>query len=85
MVFFEHAGSVKKGIFIINDPFVSQCTVRLVDKPQNTASMRPSCSGSLYDKYSDLRNESEGNPRKQVGESLPDEFINFMIKDVETL
>ena len=39
MVFFEHAGSVKKGIckkgiVIINDPFVSQCTVRLVDKPR---------------------------------------------------
>ena len=37
MVFFEHAGSVKKRIVIINDPFVSQCTVRLVDKPQDTA------------------------------------------------
>ena len=81
MVFFEHAGSVKKGIFIINDPFVSQCTVRSVDKPQDTAGMRPLCSDSLYVKYSDLRNESQGDPRKQE----PDELINFMIKDAETL
>ena len=28
MVFFEHAGSVKKGIVIINDLFVSQCRVQ---------------------------------------------------------
>ena len=37
MVFFEHAGSVKEGMVIINDPFVSQCTVRSVDKHQETA------------------------------------------------
>ena len=47
MVCFEHAGSVNKGIIIINDPFVSQCMVRLVDKPQDTAGNVPSCSGSL--------------------------------------
>ena len=82
MVFFEHAGSGKKEIVIINDPFVSQCTVRLVDKPQDTAGNGPSCSGSLYVRYSELRNESQGESRKRVaGESLPDDFMKFMIKD----
>ena len=44
----------------INDPFVSQCIVRLVDKPQDTVWNEPSCSGSLYVKYSGLQNESQG-------------------------
>ena len=84
MVFFEHAGSVKEGIAIINDPFVSQCTVRLVDKPQETTGNRPSCSCSLYVRYSELRNETQGESRKRVdGESLPENFIKFMIKDAE--
>ena len=84
MVFFEHAGSVKKRIVIINDPFVSQCTVRLVDKPQDTARNGPSCSGNLYVRYSELRNESQGESRKRVaGESLLDDFIKFMITDAE--
>ena len=62
---------------------MSQCTVRLVDKPQDTAS-RASCSGSLYVRYSELRNESQGESRKRVaGESLPDDFRKFMIKDAE--
>ena len=56
MVFFEPAGSVKKVIVIINDPFVSQCTVRLVDKPQDTAGNGPSGGGSFYVKYSGFRN-----------------------------
>ena len=84
MVFFEHAESVKKGIIIINDPLVSQCKVLWVDKPQDTAGSKPSCSGSLYVMYSELRNESQGESRKRVaGESLPDDFIKFMIKDSE--
>ena len=52
MVFFEHAGSVKKGIVIINDPLGSQCTVLLVDIPRDTAGNGPSCSGNLYVRYS---------------------------------
>ena len=84
MVFFEHTGSVTKGIVIINDAFVSQCTVRLVDKPQDTAGNGPSCSGNLYVTYSELRNESQGESRKRVaGESLPEDFIKFMITDAE--
>ena len=84
MVFFEQAGSVKKGIVIINDPFVSQCTVRLVDKPQDTVGNGPSSSGKLYVRYSEFRNESQGDSRKRVaGESLPDDFIKFMITDAE--
>ena len=84
MVFIEHAGSVKKGIVIINDPFVSMCTVRLVDKPQDTVGNGPSCSGNLYDRYSELRNESQGNSSKRAaGESLPDDFIKIMITDAE--
>ena len=84
MVFFEHAESVKKGIIIINDPLVSQCKVLWVDKPQDTAGSKPSYSGSLYVMYSELRNESQGESRKPVaGESLPDDFIKFMIKDSE--
>ena len=46
MVFFVRAGSVKKGIFIINVPFLSQCTMRFVDKPRDTAGNGPSCSGN---------------------------------------
>ena len=57
MVFFEHAGIVKKGIVILNDPYVSQCPVRLVDKPQDTAGNGPSCKGSLNVKYSELINK----------------------------
>ena len=84
MVFLEHAGSIKKRIVIINDPFVSQCTDRLVDKPQDFAGNGPSCSGSLYVRYSELRNESQGESRKRVaGESLPDDFIKIMINDAE--
>ena len=84
MVFFEHVGSVKKGIVIIGNPFVSQCTVRLVNKLQDTAGNGPSCSGNLYVSYSELRNESQGESRKRVaGESLPDEFIKFKITDGE--
>ena len=84
MVFFEHAGSVKKGIVIINNPFVSQCTVRSVYKPQDTAGNGPSCSGSLYVRYSELREESQGESRKRVdGESLPDDFLKFGITDAE--
>ena len=48
MVFFEHAGSVEKEIVIINDPFGSQCTVRLVDKPQDTAGKGPSLLVAIY-------------------------------------
>ena len=33
--------SVKKEIVNINDPFVSQCTVCLVDNPQDTAGNGP--------------------------------------------
>ena len=84
MVFFEHAGTVKKWIVIIKDPFVSQCTVRLVDKPHGTAGNGPSCSGNLYVRYSDMRDESQGESRKRVaGVSLPDDFIKFMITDAE--
>ena len=84
MVFFEHAGIGKKEIVIIKDTFVAQCTVRLVDKPEDTAGNGPSCSGSLYVRYSELRNESQGESRKRVaGESLPDDFMKFMIKDAE--
>ena len=84
MVFFEHAGSVTKGIVIINYAFVSQCTLRLVDKTQDTAGNGPSCSGNLYIRYSGLRNESQGESRKRVaGESRPDDFLKFMITDVE--
>ena len=84
MVFFEHAVSVKEGIVIISDPFVSQCTVRSVDKPQDTAGNGPSCSGSLYVRNSELRNESQCESRKQAaGESLPDDFIKIMIMDAE--
>ena len=84
MVFFEQAGSVKKGVVIINDPFVSQCTVRLLDKPQDTAGNGPSCSGNLYVSYSELRNESQGESKTRVaGESLPDDFIKVMITDAE--
>ena len=84
MVFFEHPGSVKKGIVIINDPFASQCIVRVVDKPQNTAGNGPSCRGNLYVRYSRLSNESQGESRERVaGESLPDNFIKLMITDAE--
>ena len=84
MLFFEHAGSVKKEIVIINDHFVSHCTVRLVDKPQDTAGNGASCSGNLYVRYSELRNESQSESRKRVaGESLPEDFIKFMITDAE--
>ena len=84
MVFFEHAGSVKKRIVIINDPFVSQCTICLVDKPQDTAGNGPTCSGSLYGRFSELRNESQGESRKRVAvESLPDAFIKFLNRDAE--
>ena len=41
MVNFEHAGGVKKEIVIINDPFVSQCTVRLVNNTQDTGGNEP--------------------------------------------
>ena len=68
MVFFEHAGSVKKGSVIINDPFVSQCTVRLVIKTQ-AARNEPSGSGVLYVKHSDLRNDSQAESSKRAGES----------------
>ena len=77
MVFFEHAGSVKNGIVIMNDPFVFQCTVRLVDKPQDTTGKGPSGSGSLVVKYSDLRNESQGKSRKRSGKFLRYEFIKI--------
>ena len=85
MVCSEHAGSDKKGIVIVNDPFVSQCTVCLVDKTQDTAGKNgPSCSGNLYVRYSELRNESQSDSRKRVaGESLLDEFIKLMITDAE--
>ena len=84
MVFFEHGGSVKKEIVIIIDPFVSQFTVLLVDKLQDTAGNGPSCSGNLYVRYSELRNESQGESRIRVtGESLPDDFIKFVITDAE--
>ena len=44
----------------------------------------PSCSGNLYVRYSELRNESQGDSRKRfAGESLPDNFIKFMITDAE--
>ena len=71
MVFFEDAVKVKKEIVIINDPFVSQCTVRMVDKPQDTSGKGPSCS--LYVKHSDLRNESQGEsrPKKTNKEETP--------------
>ena len=83
-VFFEHTGSVKKGIVIINDPLMSQCTVRMVDRPQDTAGNGPSCSGNLYVRYSELRNESQGKSRKRVArKSLPGEFLKFMITDAE--
>ena len=63
---------------------MSQCTVRLLCKPQDTAENGPSCSGNLYVRYSELRNESEGESRKRLaGESLPDDFINFVISDTE--
>ena len=84
MVFFEHARCVKKETVIINDPFVFQCTVRLVDKPQDTAGNGTSCRGNLYVMYSELRNESQGESRNRVArESLPDDFIEFVIKDTE--
>ena len=84
MVFSEPAGSVKKRIVIMNDAFESQCTVRLVCKPQDTAGNGPSCSGNLYVRYSELRDESQGESRKRLaGESLPDYFINFVISDTE--
>ena len=84
MVFFEQAGSVKKRIVFINDPFVSQCAVSLIDKPEDTAGKGPTCSDNLYNRYSELRNESQGESRKRVaGESLPDNFIKFMITDSE--
>ena len=84
MVFLEHARSVKKETVIINDPFVFQCTVRLVDKPQDTAGNGTSCRGILYVMYSELRNESQGESRNRVArESLPDDFIEFVIKDTE--
>ena len=51
--FFEHAGGVKIEIVLINDPFVSRCTVSLVDKRQDTAGHGPSGSGSLYVKNSE--------------------------------
>ena len=85
MVFFDHAESVKKGVVNINDPFESQCRVRLVDKPQDTAGNGPSCSGILNVKYSDLKNESQDDSRKRVRESLTGDFVKFMIKDAEKL
>ena len=41
--------------------------------------------GSLYVKHSDLRNESQDEPRKRVKESLPDDFIKLMIRNAEKL
>ena len=74
----------QKWIVIINDTFVSQFTVRLVYKPQDTAGIGSSCSGILYVRYSELRNESQGESRKLVtGESLPDNLIKFTITDAE--
>ena len=65
LVFFlEHAGSVKIRIVIINDPFVSQCTVRVIDNSHDTAGIGSSGSSNLYVKYSDLRNESQTESRK---------------------
>ena len=57
--FFNVLGVSKKDI----DPFVSQCTVRVVDRPQNFAGNGPSGSriGSLYVMHSDLRNESKNH------------------------
>ena len=80
MVFFEHAESVKK-IVIINDPFVSQCTVHLVDKPQDFAVNELSGSGCSYIRNSDLRNKSYAESGKRVGEPLPDGSITS--KDAE--
>ena len=78
-------GVSKKGLSSSATLFVSQCAVRLEDKPQNTAGNGQSCSGSLYVRYSELRNESQGESRKRVaGESLPDDLIKFMITDAET-
>ena len=37
----------------------------------------------LIRKHSDLRNESQDESRNRVGESLSEDFINFMIKDAE--
>ena len=63
---------------------MSQCIVCLVDKPQDTAGSEPSCRGSLYIRYSELRNESQHESRKRVEvESLPDDFIKIMIKVAE--
>ena len=87
MVFFDFlimVGVSKKGLSSSTTLFVSQCTVRLVDKPQDTAGNAQSCSGNLYVMYSELRSESQGESRKRVaGESLPDDFIKFMITDAE--
>ena len=73
-------GVSKSGLY---DPFMSQCTVLLVDKPQDTTGNEPSGSDSLYVKYSDLRNESQNESRKRIGQSPPYEFIKIMIKEVE--
>ena len=54
MVCFKRAGSFKKGIVIIKDRFVSQCTVHLVNKPQDVAGNGPTFSRSLYVKYSNF-------------------------------
>ena len=72
MVFFEHAVNVKKWSVIINDNFLSQCTIRLVEKPQNTAVNGPSCSRSLNVKYLALRSMSQVESMQQVGELLPE-------------
>ena len=62
---------------------MSQCTNRLVDKPHDTKGNGPSSSTSLYANYSDLRNESQSESWKRVGQLLPDDFIKFMIKETE--
>ena len=72
-----------KKMVIINDLFVSYCTVRLVDKAQDTAGNGTSCSGSLHVKCTVLRNESQGKSRKRVEKSLPDNFLKVMFKGSE--
>ena len=80
--FFQHAGSVKKGLS--SSTTLSCPSAQIVWSTNLRIQNGPSCTGNLYVRYSELRNESQGESRKRVaGEPLPVDFIKIMIKDAE--